>query len=178
MRRALKGRRVVDVEIAQRHVEVTPHYQRLGAVSIAQPHPQVLEPAEFVGVMGIVDGAAIGDVARVKAESVTRRSNEARLDVVTQPALDIAQSDAREDRHAIPLSLTVVCRLETQVGQRREGELLVSLLGLLDQYHVGLMLEEPVVHTRPPRRQRIDVPGDNLHDASARMNKRSASAAT
>ena len=128
--------------------------------------------------MRVVEGASVGDVTRIKPQTRASRGDQPRFGVIDETAFDVLEPSARHDGYAVPPALSVVRGLIPQCRKGVKGELFVVLLGLLDQHHIGLVPADPLFDARPPRRQRIDVPGGDLHGASARMNNRSASTAT
>src|ERR1700749_4924809 len=106
--------------------------------------------------MRVAQGAAIGHVKAPYPYSCAggrqgpgfsrscqiRLAGPARLAV--EADLDIVQTYARSDCHAIPLVETAMRYLVAQLVERQRRELLVGALGLLHGQHVDLGALQPV----------------------------------
>jgi hypothetical protein len=126
----------------------------------------------------VVERSPVGHVTGIHANTTAGGAHEPRLGVVVAKTThDIFNADLGEDGDTVPLPLAVVGGLIAELLQRRERELRVILLRLLDEQNVGRGRYQPLFNSKPAGRQRIDVPGGYLHASSARMNNRSLSTA-
>ena len=162
-------RRIPDIGVARRDVEVsTNHMWSVGRTGVVEPGPQMLQPAQLDGVVGIIEGSTIGHVDARDANTTTGGVEDpaARLNLgVTESRFHALDAAAREDRDAVPLAVAVVRCLVAELGERCRIEGIVGHLRLLEQHHVDLGRFQPLEHPRHSGSKGVHVPGGDLHGA-------------
>ena len=136
---------------------------------VLQPVAQRGQPPELVCVFVGANLLPVGDVDADHAHVAYRRGDHALLLVVEtgDAVLHVADRFATQDRNAVIGLLaaehrTIARRLK--LGLREVG---VLLLGLLQAQRIDRIRREPVQHMRQAHLQRVDIPGRELHGATA-----------
>ncbi len=184
VRAAVAPRRIPDVGVVGRDVEVAADDQRLaGLAGLGQPAPQAPEPGQLGFIEDRVQRAPVGRVDADDANAVAHGRDDARLaqrivvgraDRVgrrgrrqrhAEVGDDVRQCVAAGDRDAVPASFAVMRELVAKPRQlvARRGDVGVGELRLLHQQDVGLRALEPPRHLGQARRQRVHVPGGDPH---------------
>ena len=137
------------------------------------------EPVELVGVVRVIQCAAVRHVQAPQAQAFDRRADRARLDgkvgavvALQEPGLpgeadlDILDRQARRDRDAVPLVESVQNHLVAGVLERLHRELLGLALDLLEGDDIDVLAHHPVEGSGIARADRVDVPGGDAHGST------------
>src|SRR5581483_5162029 len=144
---------------------------------------QLGETFQLVWVVRAVEGPAVRHVERPDPQRTARRTDRTRLDLrwradegwvvlvrwrvvrrlAVEPARDVVEPDAREDRDAVPSSVAVRGDLVTELFGAVTRERIVGAFRLLQAQHIRLGELQPLVEPRQPRTDRVDVPGRDSH---------------
>ena len=177
-------RRIPDVVVGRRHVEIAARGQRrLVAELRGERGPQRREPVELVGVVGGFRRAPVRRVQRpdpapaaVRADGPGLRLARTRLVDQGEPGrlariarftgetqAHLVKADPRQQRHAVPPAVAVRRGLVTELadlGRREQGG---RALGLLQANDVGFGLGQPLKQPGQPGLNRVHVPCRQAH---------------
>ena len=173
---ALEGRRVPDVGVTRRHVEVAAHRHVVGRVArLGQVVAQPGQPGQLDLEVLAVQAPPVGHVDRVDPHPATGGGHYPATVIVIgcpEPLHRVDHPDPTDDGHAVPLALAVVDRLVAELGEGGGREGGIGLLGLLQAEDVGPVGLDPGGDQGETGAQRVDVPGDQPHGARLRPRRR------
>ena len=165
------GVRVEHVGVGRCDVHVPAHDRGpgVGGDGVAQRG----QPGELVLVVLGTRRPPVRHVHRAHPDPAAGRGDRARLGGgeaggAGDPGRDVVQPHPGEDRHPVPLRLTVQAGRVAAVGElaaEQLGERVVGELGLLQADDVGLPLVQPGQQPRYPLLDRVHVPGRYPHPA-------------
>jgi len=173
-----EGFRVPHVDVGGRNVEVASHHERVaGLGDRSDMDSELVEPAQLVLVVLVVERAAVGHVHRHHFHAAAVGGDDARLGIGLarrEVGARIVETHLRHDGHAVPLALTEVRRVVSHLAESERWEHFVGHLRLLHQEHVGLHVVHPLLHARQPRFQRVHVPRGDQHATTVVVGRRVA----
>ncbi len=134
---------VVDVAVVWRDVEVADNRNGLSVADVGvHIGTQSVEPLQLVLVVVVVERAAIRDVTAGDAYAATRGPDDPRVDIgvaaIAEVDVHVVEADTRDDGDPVPLTLSVMRRLVSALGEDLCGEVLGGELCFLHAHHVGL----------------------------------------
>ena len=160
--------RVPDITIVGSDVVITAHDDIVARVTLPiEIGDQPIKPAQLVLIVIIVEGATVGDIAARHSDATTCRPRNTGigigLNVVTEAADRVFNSDAAQDGDPIPATLTMVKGLITHRLEGHGRKRIVGELGFLEAQDVGFKGFKPALDTSEPSIQGVDIPRHDPH---------------